>query len=78
MAAIIAHPHIDVRTGALEALFSLLRHHGVDFSPELWRVVFPGVLMPIFDSVRYAGTDDAGSPDDEEWLNTTVRIFKCF
>jgi len=69
LAAIIAHPHIDVRTAALRALFALLREHGSNFSPGLWRVVFPGVLMPIFDSVRYAGGD--ASPEDEEWLNTT-------
>eukprot|EP01108_Squamamoeba_japonica_P001775 TRINITY_DN1786_c0_g1_i1.p1 TRINITY_DN1786_c0_g1~~TRINITY_DN1786_c0_g1_i1.p1 ORF type:complete len:389 (-),score=285.24 TRINITY_DN1786_c0_g1_i1:91-1257(-) len=31
--------------------------------------------MPIFDSVRYAGD---GSPDDEEWLNTTcLNALRC-
>jgi brefeldin A-inhibited guanine nucleotide-exchange protein len=69
LAAVIAHPHIDVRTVALNALFGLLRHHGLNFSPALWRVVFPSVLVPIFDPMRYAGNEP--SPVDIEWLNTT-------
>jgi brefeldin A-inhibited guanine nucleotide-exchange protein len=69
LAAVIAHPHIDVRTVALNALFGLLRHHGLNFSPALWRVVFPSVLVPIFDPMRFAGNEP--SAVDIEWLNTT-------
>ena len=69
LSAVMAHPHIDVRTVALNALFGLLRQHGLNFSPELWRVVFPSVLVPIFDPMRFAGA--VLSPLDSEWLDTT-------
>lgn len=42
-----------VRLRALNALFALLRRYGPGFSPALWRLVYGGVLLPIFDDVRH-------------------------
>ena len=58
----------SVRTTALETLFHMLRQHGETFSEELWKLIFSGVLIPIFDNVRHAGEDDE---ETEQWLQGT-------
>jgi Sec7-like guanine-nucleotide exchange factor len=70
LARITSHPHIDVRSSAVEALFRVLSTHGQAFSEPLWRLIFSGVLLPIFDSVL--GLEPGET--DEEWLNTTCLI----
>ncbi len=69
LALVIAHPHVDVRTAAIERLFGLLLTHGASFNARLMGLVFRGILLPLFDTVRHLGA--AGAKDDNEWLTTT-------
>ena len=65
----VPHPHrslvvgrrheVGVRTRALGALFHVLRTHGRSFSANTWRMLFSGVLLPIFDDVRHSASVDA-------------------
>ena len=43
-----------MRTRALGVLFHVLRSHGGEFSRSTWRMIFSGVLLPMFDDVRHA------------------------
>jgi len=52
---------LKIRMRALSSLVLFLRRYGPGFTPELWSLVYGGVLLPIFDDVRHAG-DEA---DDE-------------
>jgi Sec7-like guanine-nucleotide exchange factor len=52
---------LKIRMRALSSLFLFLRRYGPGFTPELWSLIYGGVLLPIFDDVRHAG-DNA---DDE-------------
>ena len=53
---------------ALEQLFNSLQQLGPLFSDKLWEMIFHGALLPLFDTVRYAGDD---IKEDNEWLTTT-------
>mmetsp|Transcript_25091 Transcript_25091/g.27905 ORF Transcript_25091/g.27905 Transcript_25091/m.27905 type:complete len:953 (+) Transcript_25091:2-2860(+) len=66
---IVAHPHIDVRTQALEVLFEVLNKFGGMFNEDLWKLVFRGVLLPIFVDVN----EDTVREEDEiaHWVLTT-------
>jgi brefeldin A-inhibited guanine nucleotide-exchange protein len=43
----------DLRSSALTALFSILMHHGHQFSSQLWGIVSHGVLLPLFEDVHH-------------------------
>ena len=68
IANLVNDQRASVRTTALETLFHMLRQHGETFSEELWKLIFSGVLIPIFDNVRHAGEDDE---ETEQWLQGT-------
>lgn len=71
LAAICSHPHIDIRTNALNGLFGVLSDYGELFSPKVWELIFRGVLIPIFDNVGYTKSCPVCNDIDPEWLNTT-------
>ena len=71
LAAICSHPHIDIRTNALNGLFGVLSEYGALFSPRIWELIFRGVLIPIFDNVGYTKSCPTCTDIDPEWLNTT-------
>lgn len=71
LAAICSHPHIDIRTNALNGLFGILTDYGELFSPKVWELIFRGVLIPIFDNVGYTKSCPECDDIDQEWLNTT-------
>ena len=71
LAAICSHPHIDIRTNALNGLFGVLSEYGELFSPKVWELIFRGVLIPIFDNVGYTKSCPSCNDIDPEWLNTT-------
>jgi brefeldin A-inhibited guanine nucleotide-exchange protein len=73
LSGIIGHSHIDVRTAALKALFNILSSYGSMFNKNFWQLMFRGVLLPIFDNVRYAGGNDL-LKEDNEWLTTTCLL----
>ncbi len=41
-----------MREKALRVLFDSLLEHGHQFSNETWRMIFSGVIFPIFDDLR--------------------------
>jgi len=45
---------LPVRMRALHSLHSLLRRYGPGFSLDLWKLVYNGVLLPMFDDVGSA------------------------
>jgi len=73
MSSVVAHAHIDVRTSALRTLFHILSDYGQKFSVGFWQLIFRGVLLPIFDNVRYASGGDL-LHEDNEWLTTTCLL----
>ncbi|GJQ14168.1 hypothetical protein GpartN1_g5959.t1 [Galdieria partita] len=52
----------SVRSSATDALFEVLRQFGNKFSPGFWKLVFRGILVPIFDDIRHlpGGNDEQG------------------
>jgi len=58
LSRMVGDGRVEVRTRALVALFKILQRHGHLFSAAMWRAVWHGVLMPIFDDVTHA-TDQA-------------------
>jgi len=42
-----------VRTKALDTLFSILSRHGGAFEHNMWKMIYPGVLLPLFDEVMH-------------------------
>ena len=76
LASICSHPHIDVRSSALNTLFSILTHAGAHFSERLWELVFRGAVLPIFANVGYRPPADGRASQecakpDIEWLSTS-------
>ncbi len=53
LAKLIGDGRLQVRSRALQALFTTLLAHGHLFSLQTWRLIFRGVLFPIFDDVRH-------------------------
>lgn len=80
----ISHSNIDVRTTALTSLFEILKYHGNKFEANLWRLIFRGVLSPMFDTVRHA--DSYLQKEENEWLKHTclpaldslIKLFTLF
>jgi hypothetical protein len=83
LSSLVSHAHVDVRTAAIDTLFRLLLECGGSFSPQLWSIVFSGVLRPIFDNARQ---HTVLSSADTEWLSSTclkafqylVSIYRAF
>ncbi|PRP79080.1 brefeldin A-inhibited guanine nucleotide-exchange protein 2-like [Planoprotostelium fungivorum] len=73
LSGIVGHSHIDIRTSALRSLFTILETYGSMFNRNFWELMFRGVLLPIFDNVRYAGGADL-LKEDNEWLTTTCLL----
>src|SRR5690606_31474442 len=67
---LISDNRFEVRSKALDVLFEVLKHHGTKFQPELWRLIFKGVLFPIFDPVHH-GAGNGKFKEDDHWLKTT-------
>ena len=59
----------EVRARAVGALFAVLDEHGAGFGPDMWVLVFRGVLLPLFDDLRHLDEPqpDAGS----SWLRVS-------
>jgi len=68
-----ADPRIMVRMRVLHALFALLRRYGPGFSPELWALIYSGVLLPLFDDVRHASEDEDHNHDSAASLAANAR-----
>eukprot|EP01102_Stenamoeba_stenopodia_P013643 TRINITY_DN4457_c0_g1_i1.p1 TRINITY_DN4457_c0_g1~~TRINITY_DN4457_c0_g1_i1.p1 ORF type:complete len:1012 (-),score=220.65 TRINITY_DN4457_c0_g1_i1:165-2924(-) len=70
LARVVSHSSLDVRAHALNELFHILRSHGNMFDNNFWELVFRGVLLPMFDNVRYVGSSEL-LKQESEWLETT-------
>lgn len=83
LSSLVSHAHVDVRTAAIDTLFRLLHECGGSFSPQLWAIVFSGVLRPIFDNAKQHTVLSAA---DNEWLSSTclkafqylVSVYRTF
>lgn len=76
LAGIASHPTVDVRLRSLRTLFAVLNQAGGRFSPRDWDVLCRGVILPIFDNVRYAGDSPdfaAAASEENEWVASTCR-----
>eukprot|EP01087_Luapelamoeba_hula_P003570 TRINITY_DN1336_c2_g1_i2.p1 TRINITY_DN1336_c2_g1~~TRINITY_DN1336_c2_g1_i2.p1 ORF type:complete len:1437 (-),score=274.97 TRINITY_DN1336_c2_g1_i2:1280-5590(-) len=69
-AEVVSHPHIDVRTIALERLFDVFKDYGSMLDGPLWNLVFRGVILPIFVGVRI-GINDRPKDESDVWIQTT-------
>ncbi len=50
--------HLFYHYSALKGLFGILQSYGSLFNTGVWQLIFRGVLLPIFDNVRYASSTD--------------------
>lgn len=59
----------DVSRAASAGMFRVLNKHGGKFQPALWKLIFRGVLSPLFDDVRYlsATTDKQEAAAISAW-----------
>eukprot|EP00005_Dracoamoeba_jomungandri_P009246 CAMPEP_0174272842 /NCGR_PEP_ID=MMETSP0439-20130205/52542_1 /TAXON_ID=0 /ORGANISM="Stereomyxa ramosa, Strain Chinc5" /LENGTH=1663 /DNA_ID=CAMNT_0015363635 /DNA_START=248 /DNA_END=5239 /DNA_ORIENTATION=- len=71
--SVVSHPHIDVRTISLERLFHVLKEYGPVFEPDLWELIFRGVILPIFKGATAIATEpkSSGNIVDKVWVGTT-------
>ena len=60
LSGMVSDPRLEVRSRALQVLFNTLHSYGNDFKPATWRLIFQGVLFPIFDDVRHGDNSDFG------------------
>jgi hypothetical protein len=56
IAFVVSHPHIDIRTRALDLLFKVLTEYRAQFSPRLRGLLFRHVVVPLFDCVLRPGS----------------------
>lgn len=78
----VADNRVVVRTRALEVLHRVLKEYGNLFSPDIWAVIFRGVLFPIMDSIKLDNTlqpqsqwptqHPPASKDPFSWIGTTA------
>jgi brefeldin A-inhibited guanine nucleotide-exchange protein len=78
----VADGRVAVRTRALEVLHRVLREYGHLFSPDIWVVIFRGVLFPMMDSAKMDNTSQPqslwptqhppASKDPLSWIATTA------
>jgi hypothetical protein len=63
LSSMVGDGRLEVRSRALQALFGTLHDYGPHFAVDMWRLVFNGVLFPIFDDVRHA-EDTPAAPQE--------------
>jgi brefeldin A-inhibited guanine nucleotide-exchange protein len=63
LSMLVADPRRDVRAAALNGVFDCLREHGSTvFDEDTWRMVFNGVIKPLFDDIFHQ-LQDGRKPD---------------
>jgi Sec7-like guanine-nucleotide exchange factor len=78
----VADHRLVIRTRAVETLHSVLSTYGHLFSPQIWEVIFKGVLFPIMDSAKTDNTlqpqslwpthNPVLSKDPASWIATSA------
>ncbi|CAJ1345350.1 unnamed protein product [Effrenium voratum] len=54
LSMLVGDPRRDVRALALNGVFDILREHGKQvFDEDTWRMVFNGVIKPLFDDIHH-------------------------
>jgi brefeldin A-inhibited guanine nucleotide-exchange protein len=82
LSRITGDARFEVRTPALSILFSILKLYGADFNEQLWKLIFRGVLIPIFDDLQHITEQTLKDPKsfdvsgydingENSWLRTT-------
>lgn len=65
IASRILDSRYELQTKALSVLFQLFREYGDLYQREQWKMIYSGVILPIFDDMS------SGGDLDREWLNNT-------
>jgi len=61
---LVSDPRKDLRGAALNAVFDCLRKHGAQvFDEDTWRMVFNGVIKPLFDDIHHQLQHGVQKPD---------------
>lgn len=78
----VADGRATVRARALEVLHRILKEYGNLFSPDIWAVIYRGVLFPIMDSAKldtsvqpeslWPTHHPPASKDPSSWIGTTA------
>jgi hypothetical protein len=78
----VADHRLVIRTRAVETLHKVLGTYGHIFSPQIWEVIFKGVLFPIMDSAKTDNTlqpqslwpmhNPMQSKDAASWIATSA------
>lgn len=78
----VADPRLVIRARAAETLHKVLSTYGHMFSPQIWEVIFKGVLFPIMDSAKTDNTlqpqslwpthNPKQSKDSASWIATSA------
>jgi brefeldin A-inhibited guanine nucleotide-exchange protein len=53
-----------VQSRAVDTLFKILHNSSDKFSPEQWKMIYSGVIKPVFDDVQFGGAD-------QNWIKIT-------
>lgn len=54
LSILVGDPRRDVRAAALNGVFDILRDYGKQiFDEDMWRMVFNGVIKPLFDDIHH-------------------------
>jgi len=79
LSMLVGDPRRDVRALALNGVFDILREHGKQvFDEDTWRMVFNGVIKPLFDDIHHQlapqsdrkdGQGNEGRPDAGHWAS---------
>jgi brefeldin A-inhibited guanine nucleotide-exchange protein len=63
----------EVQRNALDSLFDILNKYGGKYSSKLWEIIYSGVLLPIFDEIKYSVTQQDKSVS-YEWCVHTMNL----
>jgi len=70
LSKLINDERVLIRAKALEVLFQkIFRVYGGQFSTDLWKLIFKGVIVPIFDDIQHTKDVDQHT----EWITTSCH-----
>lgn len=65
---------LSVRTHSLQSLFSILNDYGSQMDAPLWGLIFRGVLIPLFDDIRYSSSEISMNISTNAGIDTDLSI----
>ena len=58
-----------IQIQSLESLFQIL--NGTEFAQEQWKMVYSGILVPVFDDIQYCSSETKKTKEEINWIKTT-------